>query len=134
MDYPSLTSWQIRPSNYLELSHIAITTFAPHFFVVGSPTILYKRWIQNLAPHHPIMEGNGKHACLPLSDNSNRYFATQSLMEGGILRSSLWQYHEQGIHPVHEWFKVLLDIWEPVRYNLLNWEDAKVKFSLEEVH
>jgi hypothetical protein len=108
MGYPSLTSWQIKPSNYPKASHHAVTTFAswamgPLLFMVVFPTIFYKRWIQSLAPHYPIVEGNGKNGHIPFSDNSQRYLATQSLVEGGIPRTSLWHYHEHGIHFEQEW-------------------------------
>lgn len=104
------------------------------FLVVVFPTILYEGWIQSLASHHPIVEGNGKNNCLPLFDNSIRYSTTQFWVEDGIPRTSLWHYHEQGLNPTLKWIRCFIDIWYPWRYDIINWEDAKVNFSLEEVH
>ena len=104
-------------------------------FLYGhSPTIFYKRWIQSLAPHNPIVEGNGKNGHIPFSDNSQRHLATQSLVEGGKPRTTLWHYNEQGIYLENEWFKVLYGYLGFKEIHFLNWEDAKDKFSSQKVH
>jgi hypothetical protein len=45
----------------------------------------------------------------------------------GIIMSMAYTLNRNGLG----YFR---DIWDPRRYNSLNWEDARDKFSLEEVH
>lgn len=68
----------------------------------SSPQFSTKGGDQNLAPYYPIMEGDGKNGCIPLPDDSKRYYATQPLVEDGIPRFRFWHYHEHGLHLVQE--------------------------------
>ena len=50
-------------SNLLEVPHHVITTFSPWSMGLPYgcfPTMFYKGWIPNLAPHHPIVEAMAK--------------------------------------------------------------------------
>ena len=139
MDYAGLISQQIQPSNYREASHHAVTPFAPwsmgsFFFMVVFPTIFYKIWIESLASHYPIVEGNGK----------NGTYLSLTTPEDMLQLNHWWREEYQGLH-----FGIIMSraytlnmnglsyfrhIWNLGRYNFLNWEDVKDKFSLEEVH
>lgn len=44
---------------------------------------LYQGWVQSLAPHYSIVEGNREYSCISLSLNLIGYSTTQSLVEEG---------------------------------------------------
>lgn len=80
------------------------------------------------------MEKYGRNSGIPLLDNSRRYYAIQPLVEDIIPRFIFWHHHEYGLHLVQEWVKVLYGYFDLGEHDFLNWEDTRVKFSLEGVH
>jgi hypothetical protein len=129
------TPMKVKPSNDPKVLHYIVATFLP--WSMGSlllvdflPKLLNQRWIQSVAPHYSIMEGDGKHGCIPFSFNCKGYSATQSLVEDqglyfGITMGRASTSYMKGL-------RYSKDIWDPKRYVFLNWEVAKVIFSLEE--
>lgn len=55
----------------------------------------------------PNMKGDGKNSCIPLPDDSKRYYAIQPLVEDNIPRFTLWHHLEYGLYLIHGWIKVL---------------------------
>ena len=53
----------------------------PIALVVIFPKLLYQRWIQFLASHYSIMEGDGRHSCIPFFVSCKGYSTTQPLVE-----------------------------------------------------
>jgi hypothetical protein len=100
-------------------------------FMVVFPTIFYKRWIQSLAPHYLIVEGNGENGHIPFFNNSQIYLATQSFVEGGIPRLHFGIIMSRPYTLNNNGLRYFTDIWDLGRYDFLTWEDAKEKFSLE---
>lgn len=100
MDYPSFTSWPIKLASIYEVLLCSSKFFTMIFGVVhlfGSSPLM---WIQRLAPHHSILEGDGKYGCVPLNFNFRGHFGTSSLVEGGISTCIHWSYYGKGFYLV----------------------------------
>ena len=138
MDYSSPSPWQVEPPNYPKVPYYAVATFlplsmGPLLLVSLLPKLLYQRCIQSVARHYSITKGDGKHSCIHVSLNCKGYSATQSLVEEyqglyfGITKSRICTLYTKKL-------RYFRDSWRLGRYDFLNWEVAKVKFSMEEVY